>query len=97
MLFIKKKVIRFIYKEKSGAVTKLKLVQTKCNQKFTQHKQLYFGTLLLASYCYCGDKHKLWTSFKTLASKEAKIWRLKQFQGNNKLLWKVMSSSYYTE
>ena len=44
MSFIKKKSIS---KEKSETVAKVKLV--------TKQNQLYFGTLLLASYCYCGD------------------------------------------
>ena len=49
----KEKFIQFIYK-KPGAVTKLKLVQKKRNQKF-KHNQLQFETMLLASCCYCGD------------------------------------------
>ena len=54
VLFIKKNVTykeNFICKEKSGSVTKVKLVT-----KIKKHNQLYFGTLALASYCYCGDK-----------------------------------------
>ena len=50
----KKNVIykeNFICKEKSGSVTKVKLVT-----KIKKHDQLYFGTLVLASCCYCGDK-----------------------------------------
>ena len=47
MLFIKK---NFISKEKSGTVAKVKLVM-----KIKKHNQLYFRTLLLASYCECGD------------------------------------------
>ena len=39
MPFIRKNFIQFIYKEKSGAVTKLKR-----NQKFKKHNELYFGT-----------------------------------------------------
>ena len=35
------------------------------------------------------------TSFKTLASKKATTWRLKQSHSNDKLLRKVMSSSYH--
>ena len=35
----KEKFIQFIYK-KTGAVTKLKLVQKKRNQKFKKHNQL---------------------------------------------------------
>ena len=53
-LFIKKNVIyleNFTCKEKSGSVTTVKLVT-----KIKKHDQLYFGTLVLALYCYCGDK-----------------------------------------
>ena len=46
MSLIKK---NFFYKEKSGTVTKVKLVT-----KIKKHNQLYFGTLLLASYFFCG-------------------------------------------
>ena len=38
--------------------------------------------------------HKIWASFKTLVSKKAPAWRLKQSQSNDKLLWKVKSSGY---
>ena len=55
MSFMKKNFIQFIYKEKSGAVIKLKLVQKKRNEKSKKHNQLYFGTLVLAPYCYYGD------------------------------------------
>ena len=47
MSFIKK---NFIWKEKSGTVTKVKLVM-----KIKKDNQFYFGTLVLASYCYYGD------------------------------------------
>ena len=47
MSFIKK---NFISKEKSGTVAKVKLI-TKIKKK----SQLYSGTLVFASYCYCGD------------------------------------------
>ena len=43
MLFIKKS---FIYKEKSGTVTKIKF------KKFRKRSQLYFGILVFALYCY---------------------------------------------
>ena len=56
MLFIKKKFIQLIYKEKFRPVTKSKLVQEKQDQKFKKHDQFYFGTLVLLSYCHCGDK-----------------------------------------
>ena len=46
MLFINKAL--FI---KKNHVTPVKLVT-----KIKKHNQLYFGTLVLASYCYCGDK-----------------------------------------
>ena len=41
---------KFHLQRKSGTVTKVKLVT-----KIKKHNQLYFGTLVLASYCYCGD------------------------------------------
>ena len=44
MSFLKK---NFICKEKSGTLTKFKFKK--------KHNQLYFGILVLASYCYCGD------------------------------------------
>ena len=44
MSFIKKK---FICEEKSGTVTKVKVV--------TKIKKLNFGTFVLAIYFYCGD------------------------------------------
>ena len=47
MSFIKKNII---CKEKSGTVTKVKLVT-----KIKTHDQLYFGTLVLVSCYYCGD------------------------------------------
>ena len=47
MRFIKK---NFTGKQKSGTVTKVKLVA-----KIKKHDRIYFGTLVLASYCYCGD------------------------------------------
>ena len=47
MSFIKN---NFIWKEKSGTVTKVKLVM-----KIKKDNQFYFGTLVLASYCYYGD------------------------------------------
>ena len=47
MLFIKKNLI---CKEKSGTVARVKLVT-----KVQKNKQLYFGTLVLASSCYFGD------------------------------------------
>ena len=95
MPVIKKNFIKFIYKEKPGTVTKLKLVQKKRNQKFKMYNQLYFGTLVLASTGIVEITHNKWTSFKTLAPKKATTWWLKQSQSNNKLLWKVMSSSYH--
>ena len=44
---IKKKII---CKEKSGTVTKVRLVT-----KIKKLNQLCLRTLVLASYCYCGD------------------------------------------
>ena len=76
MLFIKK---NFICKEKSRTVTRVKLVT-----KIKKNKQLYFGTLVLASFCYCGDTvtHKIPTSFKTLTSKKVATWHFKKSQSN---------------
>ena len=51
----KKNFVQFIFKEKSGAVTKLKLVYKSRNQKSKKINQLCFGTLVLTSYCDCGD------------------------------------------
>ena len=42
-------------------------------------------------------KCKIRTSFKTLISKKATIWRLKESQSNNKRLQKTMTSSYQME
>ena len=74
MSFIKK---NFICKEKSRTATKVKLVT-----KIKKHNQLYFGTLVLACIVFVQINHKMWTSFKTLASKKAATWRLKKSQGN---------------
>ena len=49
MPFIKK---NFIWKEKFGTAAKVKV---KLVTKIKKHTQLYFGTLLLASYYYCED------------------------------------------
>ena len=54
MPFVKKDFIQFIYKEKSRALTKLRLVSKKRNKKFKKYNQLYFETLL-ALYFYCED------------------------------------------
>ena len=40
---------------------------------------------------------KIRTSFKTPISKEATIWRLNESRSNDKLLPKIMSSSYHME
>ena len=42
MLFIKKKYIQFVYKKIFRDITKLKLLQKKCNQKLRKDNQLYF-------------------------------------------------------
>ena len=42
-------------------------------------------------------KHKIRTSFKTLASKKTTIWRLKKSHSNDNRLEKIMSSSYHME
>ena len=97
MPFIKKDFIQFIYKEKSGTVTKLTLVQKKRNQKFMKHNQLYFDLWYWHRTFIAGITHKIRTPFKTLASKKITAWRLKQSQSNDKLLLKVISSSCHIE
>ena len=47
--------------------------------------------LLLWRYC------KIWTSFKTLVSKKATIWRLKKSHSNDKILEKIAFYSYHME
>ena len=47
MLFINK--VLFV---KENRVTQAEFVYT----KIKKHNQLDFGTLVLVSYCYCGDK-----------------------------------------
>ena len=89
MSFIKKK---FICKEKAGTVTNAKLVT-----KIKKHDQLYFGTLVLASYCYCGDNAWNMDFFQNTGFKESSNMALKRSQCNDKLSWKPMSSSYHIE
>ena len=51
---MKKKLIfkeNFICKENFENVTKVKSVK-----KIKKHNDIYFGALVLASYCYCGYK-----------------------------------------
>ena len=46
----------------------------------------------------CGEiTHKIRTSFKTLASKQAATWSLIYSQNNDKFSWKVIYSSYHIE
>ena len=97
MPFIKKDFIQFIHKEKYGAAIKSKLVEKKLNQKIKKHNQLYLGTLVLAWNCYCEERIKYGLLSRTLASKNATSRQLTQSQSNDKLLWKVMSSSYHIE
>ena len=40
-----------ICKEKYATSTKVKFLA----RKIKKHNQLYFGALVLISYCYCGD------------------------------------------
>ena len=60
--FIKK---NFIYNEKSGTVTKVKL------RKIKKHNELYFGTLVSASYCYCADNTRNTDFFQNNSFKES--------------------------
>ena len=70
MSLIKK---NFIYKEKSGTVTKVKLVT-----KIKKHNQLYLGTLLLVSYFYCGDNGWNTDFFQNTGFKESSNMVLKK-------------------
>ena len=56
-----------------------------------------FGISILSLLALlCGNKiHKIQTFFKTVVSKKAKIWRWKESQSSDKLLSKIMSSSYH--
>ena len=41
--------------------------------------------------------YKIWTFFKTLATKKATSWQLKKPKSKDKLLRKIMSSKYHME
>ena len=57
-----------IYKEKCGIATKVKL------RKFKKHNnQLYFDTLVLESYCYCGDNAKNTDFFQNTGFRSRKM------------------------
>ena len=87
----------FIYKEKSETATKFKEDNLKSIISFTLDSWYYHRGVAVEKM------HKIRTSFKTLASKRAATfhkslsWDLKKYHSNNKLLWKVMSSSYHME
>ena len=68
MSFIKK---NFICKEKSGTDTKLKLAT-----KNKAHSQIYYGNLVLASYCYSADN--VWNTdfFQNTGFKESRTMAL---------------------
>ena len=74
MLLINKS---FICKEKSGTVTKTILVT-----KNKKHNQLYFGTLVLALNCYCGDNAKNTDFFQNTSFKKTSNMALKKSQSN---------------
>ena len=59
--FVKK---NFICKDKSGTNTKVKL----CSY---ENQELYFGTLVLASYCYCQDNARNTDFFQNTGFKES--------------------------
>ena len=71
MLFIKKKKNSFV--EKSGTVTKVKLVT-----KIEKHNQPYFGTLVLAPYFYCEDNAWNTEFFQNTGVKESSNMTLKK-------------------
>ena len=56
-------------------------------------QQLYFGTQHQHLYCYCGDN----TKYGLLSKKMTAVWHLKKSHNNDKLLEKIMSSSYHIE
>ena len=60
-----------------------------------KHSQLYFGTLVLASYCCCGDSTENNNFTQNTGLKESRNMALQKSQSNNKHLSNVMSSSYH--
>ena len=81
-----------ICKEKSGSVTKVKLVS-----KIKKLIQLYFGTLVLVSHCYCGDNAQNTDFFQNTGFKESSSMAIQKSQSNDKLSRKVMASTYHIE
>ena len=69
--FLKK---NFISKEKYGAV----IVNISYENSEIKKTKFYFGTLVLASYCYCGGNAQNTDFFQTLASKKEATWRFKK-------------------
>ena len=69
MPFIKKS---FTCKEKTGTIIKVNLVK-----KIKKHNQLRFGTLVLASFGYCGDNASNMDFFQNPVFKESSNMALK--------------------
>ena len=67
----------------------------KCFQRGFEFIKKFFGTLVLASYCYCGDNTKKTDFSQNTGFKEISNMEFQQSQSNDKLSRKVMSSSYH--
>ena len=63
----------------------------------TPINQLNFGTLLLASYCYCAENPENMAFFKSTDFKQTSNMALQRSQSDIKLLQKVIFSSYHIE
>ena len=88
MPFLKKKFTQFIYKEKSGAVTKLKLIGDFRRSVIRNLRSIvslirelwYYHRIVIEEIT-----HKIRTSAKHCLQRKL-TWRLKQSQSNDKLL-----------
>ena len=97
---ISKKKNSFI--KKSVEQSKNKSVKNLIIKKVSHESIVYFILKLsisirLSTALLLWSKCKIRTSFKTHVSKKTKIWRLKNFFRNDKLLEKITSSSYHME
>ena len=97
---ISKKNNSFI--KKSVEQSKNKSVKNLIIKKVSHESIVYFILKLsisirLSTALLLWSKCKIRTSFKTHVSKKTKIWRLKNFFRNDKLLEKITSSSYHME
>ena len=65
--------------------------------KIKKLTQLYFKTLVLASYCYCGDNAQNTDFFQSTSFNESSNMALQKYLNNDKVSQKVMSSRYHIE